>query len=330
MPDVTLRKTALSFAFAATAVFLSACGGSGDDAGSQPVPGGPGQGQPPGGGGATTQLSIYEALPLPSGISAADFLSQINGEGSRSFRFFSGLVFGNGAEQVAAYVKDATTTYTFELQPDARSSSALTSQLQAQGARGFRFAGPYVVGSTFYNLYRKDAGSAATYAYTVLPAAASSIDFLAQANAQGVTGYYAAGATLMLGTSTVQLYERASPGTATYAYEAQPNPANDADFLAQLNEEGTRGYRFRTAFVFTDGTKLVYEKDTSQAATFGYADIAPQTTSNAYITQANAQGAAGFVLIGDYVLPSRTIRTLFAKPANCSGILCVTRGPFGY
>lgn len=333
-----MKRIAISLLAAAT--LLTACGGGGGDAGSPPVvnpPGGSGGGSggggSGGGGGTVTQVSMYEALPLASNISSADFLNQINTEGSRSFRFFSALAFGSASgitEQVAAYVKDANTTWAFELQPNTTSSSALLAQLQAAGARGLRLAGPYVVGNTFYNLYRKDNGSTAAYTYNVLPATTTSSDFLAQANAQGVNRYYAAGATYMLGTSTVQIYEQASQGNASYAYEVLPNPTTDADLFAQFNAEGARGYRFRTAFVFNDGTKAVYEKDTSQASTFVFSSQPSQTNSAAFITQANAQGATGNVLVGDYVLPSRTTVTLFMKPANCSGFLCTTRNLFGF
>ena len=234
---------------------------------------------------------------------------------------------------MAAFVKDAATTWTFELQPDTVSSSALLSQLQTQGMRGFRFAGPYVVGGTAYNLYRKDTGSATTYTYNVLPAALSSVDFLAQANAQGANRYYATGATYGFGTSNlnnVQLYEQAVQGNSSYAYEVLARPGTDADLLAQLNAEGARGYRFRSAFVFTDGTRTVYEKDTSQAATFTFFGRTPQPNSTAYIMQANAEGANGNVLVGDYVYPSGTTQTLYMTPANCTGFLCRTRNLFGF
>lgn len=321
----------LAITLLAAATFLTACGGGGGDgAVIPPVV------TPPGGGnngGAATQLSIYEALPLASNITATEFLNQINGEGARGFRFFSGLAFSAGAgitEQVAAYVKDADTTWTFELQPDTASSADLQTQSQAAGARGFRFAGPYVVANTFYNLYRKDNNSATTYTTSLLPAAVSSSEFLAQANAQGANRFYASGATYQFGASTVQVYEQASSGNATYAYELLDNPATDAALLAQFDSEGARGFRFRTSFVFSDGTKTVYEKDTSQSSTFVFSNQPSQGNSAAYIQQANARGAMGEVLVGDYVLPGGTISTLYVKPASCAGFLCTTRNLFGF
>ncbi|MEO7057263.1 MAG: hypothetical protein ABI143_10690 [Caldimonas sp.] len=329
----------IAISLLASAALLTACGGNGNDNNGAVTP--PGGGSTGGGstgggntgGGTATQLSMYEALPLSSTASASDFLAQINAEGSRGFRFFSGLAFasaGGGAEEVAAYVKDANTTWTFEREAVTTTSSALLSQLQASGARGFRFAGPYFASGATFDLYRKDNGAATTYIYNVLPVAASSTDFLAQANAQGANGYYATGAAYMVGASTVTIYEKASAGNARYAYEVLANSTTDADLLAQLNAEGARGYRFRTSFVFSDGTKNVYEKDTSQASSFVFSNRASQTNSTAYIQQANAQGATGEALVGDYVLPSGTISTLYVKPANCSGVLCVTRSPFGF
>jgi len=274
---------------------------------------------------------MYEALPPAADVSA--FLDRLNAQGARSFRFFSGLAFTTSptsAEVVEAYVKDAETTYAFELLPDTGSVADLQAQLNAQGARGFKWGGPYVVGGQIRTLYRKDNGSASTYSYTVLSAPADSTGYLSQVNAQGGNGYYSVGGAYMVGGTTVLVYQKDAQGSATYGHEALGQPGSDADFLAQLEAQGARGFRFKTGYVFSDGLKLLYEKDLSQAATFSYQSLQPAANSADYIVQANAEGAKGNALVGDYGLPSGQIRTLYVKPASCSDFLCDTRSLFGF
>jgi len=274
---------------------------------------------------------MYEALPPAADASA--FLDQLNAQGARAFRFFSGLAFPTSptsTEVVEAYVKDAGTTYAFELLPDTGSTADLQAQLNAQGARGFKWGGPYVVGGQIRTLYRKDNGSASTYTYAVQAAPADSAAYLSLINAQGGSGYYSVGGAYMIGGATVLVFQKDAQGNATYGYEALDQPGSDSDFLAQFEAKGAQGFRFKTGYVFSDGLKLLYEKDLSQAATFSYQSLQPAANSADYIVQANAEGAKGNALVGDYGLPSGQIRTLYVKPASCSGFLCDTRSLFGF
>jgi hypothetical protein len=234
------------------------------------------------------------------------------------------------AEVVEAYVKDAETSYAFELMPVAGSVADLQDQLNAQGARGFKWGGPYAIGGQTRALYRKDNNSSSTYTYAVLTAPSDSAGYLAQVNAQGANGYFSVAGAYMVGGTAVLVYQKDSQGSATYGYEALDQPGSDADFLAQLEAQGVRGFRFKTGYVFSDGSRLLYEKDLSQSATFSYQNLQPASNSADYIVQANAEGAKGNALVGEYGLPSGQVRTFYVKPANCSGFLCDTRSLFGF
>jgi hypothetical protein len=329
----------------ALAATLAACGGGGDGGGggfaglpvipapapAPPAPPPPAPPPPAPAPAPATRTFMYEAL-APSADASA-FLDRLNAQGARAFRFFSGLAFTTGptsAEVVEAYVKDAETTYTFELLPDTASVGDLQAQLSAQGARGFKWGGPYMVGGQIRALYRKDNSSSSTYTYSVLTAPADSAGYLAQANAQGGNGYFSVAGAYMVGGTTVLVYQKDSQGSATYGYEALGQPGSDADFLAQLEAQGARGFRFKTGYVFSDGIRLLYEKDLSQSATFSYQNLQPAANSADYIVQANAEGAKGNALVGDYALPSGQIRTLYIRPTNCTGFLCDTRSLFGF
>lgn len=274
---------------------------------------------------------MYEALPPV--VNAADFLAQLNAQGARGFRFLSGFAFTTGPssfEQVMGYVKDADMTYSYELPPSAADTTAFENQLNAQGARGFEWGGPIGVGGENRTIYRKVAGSASSYSYAVLAGAGTSASFLGQANGQGAGGYYYV-TQQGIGGAFVNVYRKDSQGSATYGYEVLANPGGDNDFFAQLNAQGARSYRFKTPYAFgSEGAKVIYEKDLSQAPAFSYYALDDQGSSAAFISQANAEGAKGSGLIGSYALPSGAIKTLYFTSTNCTGFLCDTRMLFGF
>lgn len=271
----------------------------------------------------------YEAHPTATTRDA--FVTQINAQAGRGFRFFSGIGFTNGAsvETVEAFVKDVDTIYTFEALSETASVADMQAQLNAQGARGFRWAGPYGVDGQVLALFRKDMNATTTYSYTLETAAESSAASLAQVNSFGAAGYYNLGSTYAIGGSTVRIFEKATTAS-TYLTELLARPANASEFMAQLNAQGARGFRFKSEFVFSDGRLVIYEKDASQSAAFTFSALDPSSTSAALITQANAEGQQGRALVGDYVLPDGSMKTLYVAPTNCSGFLCQTRNLFGF
>ena len=275
---------------------------------------------------------MYEALPV-SGESNA-FAASLNAQGARGFRFLSGFAFTTGpaaVEQVEGYVRDADTTYSYELHPVVASNADFLSQANEAGGRGFQWVGAYgVTGSQFY-IYRKTASTAGTFSYRLVAQAKSKADYLAQANGQGAEGYYNVTLSFIAGDpAAVSIYEKNSAGNATYGYEIGDLGSDDAAYLAQLNERGSRGFRFRTAFGFSDGSGVIYAKDLSQSATFSFYGLTPATTSTTFIQQANAEGAKGSGLIGGLGLPGGDIQTLYFTPTNCNtGSLCVPVSLFG-
>lgn len=318
---------------AATAVVLSACGGGGGggDGGTGPTPApapapAPAPSPAPAPAPAAQAIS-YQALPP-----GASFVSQLNAEGAKGWNYVSGIVYTTGTANFdlsLLFAKRHNTTYSFELPSNAGSSADLLQQLNAQGARGFSYAGPDTQGA----IYRKDNGSSATYSYRVLPEPTGNTvaGLLAQDKAQGAEGYYHLGSSLIVGDGTVRIFQKDSQSAATYDVEVLASATTDAEFMAQLEAQGARGFRFKSDYVFGDNViRALYEKDTTQSATFSYAALTSTANANDLVTQANAQGANDVVLIGDLGLPSGTIKTLYVTPSACSGLLCGVRSVFGF
>jgi hypothetical protein len=318
---------------AATVIALSACGGGGDGNGSSatsapaPAPA-PAPEPAPAPAPAPTPAALtvsYQAIPA-----SGAFASQLNAEGANGWRYISGLAFtqGGSVDIKELFAKSSDTTYGYELLTSATTAAAFQAQLDAQGARGFVYGGPDMRGE----IYRKDNGSTATFSYRVIaaPATETTAELLAQDKAQGAEGYYHVSGSLMAGSATVRVYQKELGSSATYDVEMLPVPSTEADFLAQLNAQGARGYRFKSGYSFgSEGLRNIYDKDTSQSATFSYSALPSLGNAADFVTQANAQGANGVILVGDYVMPGGATKTLYITPAACSGLLCGPRNPFG-
>ena len=235
----------------------------------------------------------------------------------------------------------------------ADSVAAFLEQLNSQGARGFRFTGGYVTDGSDQAIYRRQNGSSATYDYRLDPASDPASDaqlmyppfstgarVLAQAKARGAEGYQYRGSYSFpspVGTfNVVRIYRKEQQGTASFDYELLPASTNPVDMLAQISAQGARGFRYLSAFIFNleNGQGLenlvMYEKDTSQSASFSYLLLSAQDDVDAAMAQANAQGAEGYGLIGDYMFVNSEAKTFFVKASNCTGSTCEPRTPFDF
>ncbi|MEK6349144.1 MAG: hypothetical protein V4764_16795 [Burkholderia sp.] len=275
------------------------------------------------GSSGSTLTPRFEALTPAA--DAASFLTQLNAEGAKGFRYVGDEFFsGDGTTLHSIYVNDGSAgTYTYELPATQTTQSAYLAQMNSEGARGFRYDSDLTYGT----LYRHD-GSSATYSYQFQSNNASPADFLAQANTQGQSGYWFVG-PYFIGGAFLNLYAKNGASSATYAYEAPAAPATASDFVTQANAEGARGFRAKGTQVFGGSSATVYVKDQTQSPTFTYQTVAPQTTSAAFVTQSNTLGAQGNGYFSDMAFgtsPSSIVSVYFV-PKNCTGFLCTTLNP---
>ncbi|OEZ31085.1 hypothetical protein [Variovorax boronicumulans] len=282
--------------------------------------------------GATTFL--YEGLSAATTASA--FFDSLAAQGARGFRFLSGFSFmasPTTVDQVDGFVKTIDATYSYEKKPQATSNADLLNQLNEAGARGFQWAGEWIVGGETFYFYRKSSAETATYSYRVELAPKSKADYLTQANTQGASGFFNRTAEFGTGdpAGMVTVYEKSSVGNATFAYE-MGDPINDhADYLAQFNERGARGFRFRAELIFAGGNGVLYAKDLSQSTTFNFYSLAPATNTTALIQQANAEGAKKAALLGHLALSTGEQKAYYFTPTNCNASpVCGPTSLFGF
>lgn len=292
-------------------------GGTGNAGGTSGGTGGGSGGTGGSGGGAVTLR--YEALPTAS--DAASFLTLVNGEGAKGYRYLSDAYYAADAATRSIFVNDgAAQTYTYQLQSPPADVAAFVAQANAQGASGYRYEGPL----TYGELYRKDGGSSATYTYAAANPPTGTAAFIAQANDQGQSGYWFVG-PMMIGSQQANLYMKNNASAATYTYDALTPTSTVADFIAQANQEGAKGYRAKGAMMFGSDSAWVYVKDRTQSPVFAYRSTAVQSTGAGFIDQSNTMGAQGNAYLGD--LAFGTPASFYFSASNCTGFLCTTLNP---
>lgn len=337
---MNFKLASVAAAVAAT-LALAACGGGGSGNGGffpQPTPV-PAPAPPPAPAPApapapvpATTTYLYEAL-APS-VDLATFEATLQSQGARGFRFWSPLSSFDGTttESALVFVKSIDVTYTYELKPATASAAALIAEANEAGGRGFRWVGPISINGTSYGIYRKESGTNAAYTYRSAPMPASKADYLSQGNAQGAEGYYNSAPFFQAGGDSLAVFEKNTASNATYAYELGEPVNSEAEGMAQFNEKGSRGFRFRGPASFpADGLAQMFVKDLSQSVTFAYETQAPQGTMAATIAQANELGARNFGVLGPLGTGNGTeSRNFYFKPLDCTGpVMCAPTGPFG-
>jgi Divergent InlB B-repeat domain len=287
----------------------------------------------------------YEALTLTT--SAATLLDQLNLQGARGLRSMGdrgfGTSFGQTDEFASLYVKEANTTYTYEILALPATAPVMLTQLNDQGARGYAFYGALAFSIGLPNsgaLYIKENGSSATFAYELPDAANSEAAFLTQANSQGDNGFFSVSPYIFTSdvTETKHIYVKDNSSSAKFTYVTQPyfDPSTPEQFIAQADEQGQLGYKFNGAFAFIGGFKHIYVKDTSQSSTFQWKAEPPSSTSAAFVVQANSVAAQGYADFAPNIFfpngssqsLSAIARELYFKSVNCAGHLCSVASPF--
>ncbi|WPG35756.1 hypothetical protein [Variovorax sp. EBFNA2] len=358
-------NTRMFLAAAGVAVALAACGGGGGGGPSFGLPPPPDQVPPPPAPPPPPPPPPAPApAPAPAAISAHykflnfqqdrdpatepaekrydDYIALLNREGAAGYRYVDGLSSGNivSLQDHFMMVKDTETTYTYEykrFEVDIMSSDALPrllQQMKEQGAKGMVFVkllGMIDINSNnngeFGMLYRKDAGSSATFDFAAADIPPTSGDFANLANAMGAQGFRPWVTPLLRG-HTQQFFVKDQSSAARYELKAVLSPlsvvdGDEDDVKAQIREQGAAGYRLLKARFMEDSKQFIfYVKDTTQSSRFEYEFLDNPDSifglQEANATQANGQTALGLRYFG---LPDTPV---FLRSLSCTGPLCLT------
>ncbi len=269
--------------------------------------------------------SRFEYNLLAPATSTPAFLTQANAEGSTRFSFVGDNAFGDPLNPAisAIYVRASAlpATYLYQTVPAASSVAAFISQLNTQGALGYRYFGDQIYAGTVASVLVKESSSA-TYQYRGLTPASSASTFLALVNSEGAQGYqYQGDVGIDSGGGNfvfASVFSRNSATPSTYSYETATITASAAALVVQANSQGARNFLYRGGIAFSGSfseTLSLYEKDNTRGDTFRYEQLARSATAPAFLSQTNAQGARRFRYFGEVGFADGTFASFYASVA---------------
>jgi hypothetical protein len=186
--------------------------------------------------------------------------------------------------------------------------------LNQQGAAGFAFVTGLAVQTNpgaseavlaFADLYAKgDAG--VTYQYVADLVVDDATAFLNRVNSRGAEGYilksqYAFNPTNILTTDSYYLFVKSTRRATTYSYRLLPQASTSSPSLAEINQQGSAGYVFRVTLIFGTQVVSLYVRDNTSGATYTYETTPMPNSSEAALSEFNAQGARFFIYKGGLV-----------------------------
>jgi len=194
----------------------------------------------------------------------------------------------------------ATTTYVYSSEPSVAGADAMLALLNARGAEGRAYIGPYLGGGpagsaelflrptpTIVLAYAREAASPET------PEA-----FVARLDAKGAQGFAFKG-PLLLGVGTELVFVKNAARAVTYTYATAPASDDEAATAKALDELGAKGFAYLTDYA-TDATRplarvRLFQKTTgaTPSATYRYTFAPAATDRAAAEAELGARGQTG-------------------------------------
>jgi hypothetical protein len=204
---------------------------------------------------------LYQMDGEPAAM--ADLLTLLNQRGGQGYAYKGGAAYN--AATYSVFVKDSakTSTYSYESLGSVNSSlTDLLAQLNAQGARGFRWLGLYATAAataSLSNLYAKEGSGPATYAYSAISLGTSFAPAngtaLSQALQQGAADGSRFLGVIVVGSQYAMIFERPAGSTTAPGYTIESVPANEslATMLQSINAKAAQGVFLWSDVVTADG-----------------------------------------------------------------------------
>lgn len=320
-----LSFLSLAALVAAVGVASPLFAGCGDDE-ATPTDGGADAGNdtstpPPGDGGddggPTATGYVYSTQPSAANAEAAlDLFNAQGAEGSAYVGPYLGAGLPTSALEL--FVKPSPAiTLTYAREAAARESTeAFAARLDAQGAKGFAFKGPIsFAGAGTEIVYVKSSARAATYTYSVVPAADDEKATAAALENAGAKGFsyvtdYVTDDTQPT-TTRVHVFQKVGGSTATYKYELPVSSDDRSTIQADLDARGKAGAVWRGGVVLAGSSRFVFEIATPATPAVSYR-IVDQTGTDgpALLGQLNPLGAEGYYFVGPYVFGGKSTLVL--------------------
>lgn len=193
---------------------------------------------------------------------------------------------GNGGtgSRVHRYAEFATASGTADFR----------TQLNTQGALGYRYVGLPGYPGASRTLFVNDA--AVAYTYEVLATPTTPVAFVDQVKAQGLRGF-----RLASYDDRGVVYRKVTNSTETFTYEAVDSVDHRglpyATFVANVNARGAAGFRLHSELIFGGVFFDLYEKS-STPATYAVRVEDVAATESAQLARFDTNGQAGYRMRG--------------------------------
>lgn len=202
--------------------------------------------------------------PVAAGT-MADFVAQLNQQGSSGYMYKSDAAFGDVSEIRSVYVKDNSRTDQFSykaVSPVGVTAEAFSAELNAQGAAGYRYLGPQIdTKGVIFSLFSKRNDNV-TYQYQVTPlntasSAADNASLKKLLAEKGAQGWYMRGVEGLgsMGSTFVDVYEKSSAqsGAIEYLVESSSTSVPLQTQLSSMNANAANGFFFYSQMGTNDG-----------------------------------------------------------------------------
>ncbi len=191
---------------------------------------------------------LYQTVPPTN--ATATLLSQLNAQAALGYRYFGDQIYGGVVASVLVK-ENNNATYSYMALSPANTEPAFLTLINSEGALGYQYQGNIGIDTgggnfVFSSLFERNTTSPTTYSYESQPISASAAALVVQADTQGARQFLYRGG-IAFGTVVFvsrSLYEKDNSRGDTYRYEQLPRSTSVANFLIQLNAQGTRRFRY--------------------------------------------------------------------------------------
>ncbi|MDO4232580.1 MAG: hypothetical protein Q4D19_10655 [Lautropia sp.] len=264
------------------------------------------------------------AYTVASGIQDLNsFSKHLNAVGSAGYRFISPFYFtGNNVISVSMVsVKDVDEKYEYQIVKAEQDGQKKLELLNEKGASGYQYYGDVAFGLDFYSAFVKNVSNPGKYHYRTVSLSVYPEQFVSKANAQGDDGYKYFGVffTNLVRQEWLFMTNENAHTKSVYRYKVAKKAPDLASFMAQINEHGEQGYRYKGQDI-SIGT--IFIRDETQNAKFSYISNGVHTMPDEFHQNASLLGSKGYGIMT--ILHSAEI---FVQARDCSGDLCKVLHP---
>lgn len=216
---------------------------------------------------SASKSSTYEYAGSSSEKTSVAFLSALNLQGKKGFRFWSDItILNNESSALFIQEKSANNSYQYKAKTPAASSTQFLESSSLEGEAGSRYVGNYGFTDQQIALYLKDENHKTTFSYQLIKDLNTTDTFLNKAGALGANGFRFCG-TMVFNDGSFAIFIRDNGKNDNFTYKVREVGLDTAtashlqlvlNFTKQVNEEGESNFAFWNSYWISDKLVNIY------------------------------------------------------------------------